>query len=214
MQQDLIRTSRITNSIGGYHFITALVKAFPDGVPDEIQSMALKESCLVGDKVLCYVIFDNQEGSFFQPAMVNGNEVKRFLTKRATQLLEPQSTIVGSIVMSNDETVDGEKVVLAPDVLPEYPGGKDSLNVFLARHMDKEPFVNDRHKVLRSLVSMIIDKNGHPRNFAIINTPCSPEYDRECVRVMRMMSTWKPATVAGKPVPMRMAIPVSLQIGY
>lgn len=211
LQDDLLRVSRISSSFNGYKFLGQLVQAFPDGIPDAIDAMSLRQTCLIDSRILTYVTFSNQDGVYFQPAMLEAENVKQFLTKRATQLLEQKPQLTNLIALPKAETLNGEPVYYDVDVNPKYPGGLDSLGVFVGTHIDYGEMKTERKSIGRVRASFIIDAKGHPSSFRIIGS-ASPTIDREVVKVMRMMPTWTPAQLGGKAVATRVTLPIVVKV--
>jgi TonB family protein len=60
-------------------------------------------------------------------------------------------------------------------------------------------------------VSLQISESGSPQNIEIKNS-LGEAFDREVIRVIENMPEWNPASVNGKPVSSRLAIPLTFQI--
>ena len=60
-------------------------------------------------------------------------------------------------------------------------------------------------------VSFAITKAGMP-DFIKIENSLGEAFDAECIRVIKNMPPWKPATVYGKPVQTRLSIPLTFKI--
>lgn len=60
-------------------------------------------------------------------------------------------------------------------------------------------------------VSFLIDKDGKPAQIKIQNS-LGAAFDKEAMRLIANMPSWKPATLNGKPVPAKMSMPLTFQI--
>lgn len=60
-------------------------------------------------------------------------------------------------------------------------------------------------------VSFLIDKSGKPTRIEILNSLGRP-FDKEAIRLIENMPTWKPATLNGKPVAAKISMPLTFQI--
>lgn len=60
-------------------------------------------------------------------------------------------------------------------------------------------------------VSFVIDKEGKPTRINIQNS-LGPLFDAEAKRLIENMPTWRPATLNGKPVPAKIAVPLTFQV--
>ena len=98
---------------------------------------------------------------------------------------------------SFSDTVSGEPPVMFAEEMPEFPGGRDSLNVFLRRNTQwPHPLYDATGTVL---VAFIVEVDGSITN-PIIKEPLSPELDKEALRLIKLMPKWKPARAQGEPV--------------
>lgn len=73
-----------------------------------------------------------------------------------------------------------------------------------------EPALRDSLEGILSL-SFVINREGNPIQIRIENSP-GPFFDEEAMRVILSMPDWKPATVNGRPVPVRISLPITFQI--
>lgn len=60
-------------------------------------------------------------------------------------------------------------------------------------------------------VSFLIDKDGKPAQIKIQNS-LGAAFDKEAMRLIANMPSWKPATLNGKPVPAKISMPLTFQI--
>jgi protein TonB len=60
-------------------------------------------------------------------------------------------------------------------------------------------------------VSFIINEIGSPEKIQIENS-LGEAFDRETIKMIEQMPRWNPATVNGKPIASRLAIPLTFQI--
>lgn len=206
LQNDILRSSRI-GGYGGYSFLQQLVLAFPDGVPDNIEGMSLHQACLTDEGLLCYVTFQNNEGSFFQPALLNPESVSSFLTKNARRLLNPKGTVIGTTNIALRNEISGTSIYKEVDQQPEYPGGTQAMQTFIGSHLDFKSMNAQAKGTARVAVSLVLDAEGHPCDFTVLE-PSSPTVDRAVVAMLRMMPTWKPAMKGSKAVASRITQPV------
>ena len=90
-------------------------------------------------------------------------------------------------------------IVVISDVMPEFPGGEDSLFAFLFRNI-KYPVEAKKADIQgRVFVTFVVEKDGRitgERILRDIGGGCG----EEVLRVIRTMPKWKPGTQDGKPV--------------
>lgn len=94
--------------------------------------------------------------------------------------------------------------------LPEFPGGMDSLQAFLAKEIQYPQVVRDYGITGTVLVEFVVEKDGQVTN-AKVKVPLFPECDKEAVRGVMSMPKWKPGKNMGKPVRCFYQVPVTFK---
>lgn len=92
--------------------------------------------------------------------------------------------------------------------IPEYPGGTEALYNFIYENL-KFP-AEDKKKGVRGrvIVRFVVEKDGSADKFEIVKHG-TPSMDKESLRVLKLMSKWKPGKKNGEPVAVSMVIPLS-----
>ena len=106
---------------------------------------------------------------------------------------------------SFSDTVSGEPPFMFAEEMPEFPGGEDSLKVFIKRNLQWPNTPSAKTGIV--LVEIIVEKDGtvtHPT----ISISLMPEYDKEALRLVGLMPKWKPARTQGEPVRCYYKMPV------
>lgn len=93
--------------------------------------------------------------------------------------------------------------------MPEFPGGTDSLQLYLKKNIKYHNTNIDISGVV--LIEFIIEKDGSVTNVKPI-VKAVPELDSEAVRVIENMPKWKPGRQQGKPVRVSYQIPIRFSI--
>lgn len=107
---------------------------------------------------------------------------------------------------SFSDTLSGEPPVMFAEEMPEFPGGPDSLNVFLRRNTQwPHPLYDATGTVL---IEFVVEVDGSITN-PTIKVSLSPELDAEALRLVGLMPKWKPARAQGEPVRCYYTIPVT-----
>lgn len=108
-------------------------------------------------------------------------------------------------------TVDPEEpepsVYIAAEPVLGYP---DLYEYFNRELRYPEPALRDSLEGILSL-SFVINRAGKPIQIRIENSP-GPLFDEEAMRLILNMPDWKPATVNGSPVSVRISLPITFQI--
>lgn len=108
------------------------------------------------------------------------------------------------------ETADSE-VFDVVEQMPEYPGGVDALLKFLAENIHYPEAASKAGIQGRVLVEFIIEANGTTSNIHVIQK-VNDYLDAEAVRVVGMMSKWKPGMQGGEAVRVKYALPISFRL--
>jgi murein L,D-transpeptidase YafK len=87
---------------------------------------------------------------------------------------------------------------------PQFPGGGDNFLKYLDK-MGKAlvPSLPDGKKKANVMIEFIVDKDGTPTNFKVLNG-VSEEFDDELITVLEQMPTWQPAILNDNPVAKKM----------
>ncbi len=104
----------------------------------------------------------------------------------------------------------GEPPFRAVEEYPEFPGGPDSLQAFLAREIQYPPVAKNNGITGTVLVEFVVEKDGQVTN-AKVKVPLFPECDKEAVRGVMSMPKWKPGRNMGKPVRCWYQVPVTFK---
>ena len=104
----------------------------------------------------------------------------------------------------------GEPVSRVVEEYPEFPGGADSLQAFLAREIQYPPVAKNNGITGTVLVEFVVEKDGQVTN-AKVKVPLFHECDKEAVRGVMSMPKWKPGKNMGKPVRCFYQVPVTFR---
>ena len=104
----------------------------------------------------------------------------------------------------------GEPVSRVVEEYPEFPGGADSLQAFLAREIQYPPVAKNNGITGTVLVEFVVEEDGQVSN-AKVKVPLFPECDKEAVRGVMSMPKWKPGRNMGKPVRCWYQVPVTFK---
>ena len=97
------------------------------------------------------------------------------------------------------------------DKEPEYPGGHSAMLKFLSANINTASYKAEELTGTRIYVEFIIDKKGTVKD-AKIKRGVNPQLDKEALRAVSTMPAWIPAVKDGKPVEMKMVIPIRIEL--
>ena len=111
---------------------------------------------------------------------------------------------------TNDISLN-EDVYENVEVMPEFPGGMDSLIAFLGSNISYPDDAKKEGIEGKVFVDFIIDKEGSVREVSAKNK-IGYGCDEEAVRVISLMPAWKPGYKDGKAVNVNYTIPISFKL--
>ncbi|GAT64246.1 energy transducer TonB [Paludibacter jiangxiensis] len=95
--------------------------------------------------------------------------------------------------------------------MPEFPGGYDSLQSFIARNLQYPRTAQENGIQGRVVVQFTIDTDGSITNVHVIRS-VDPALDNEAIRVVKTMPKWKPGTNKNKPVAVQYTCPFNFNL--
>ena len=98
-----------------------------------------------------------------------------------------------------------------PDVIAEFPGGNDSLKLFINKNLRYPKGCEEEGINGRVVVSFIVEKDGSLSNFRVMISP-DKRLSEEVLRIVGLMPKWKPALRDKQPIQMRYAIPFTFRL--
>lgn len=113
-------------------------------------------------------------------------------------------------VPDNTPTPD-KPVVKHIEEMPEFPGGSDSLNRFIAAHL-KYPAEAIKNNISgRVTVRFVVRDDGSTSDFTVMRR-LGYGCDEEALRVLKSMPRWKPSKKDGQPVSVTYMLPVQFYL--
>lgn len=93
------------------------------------------------------------------------------------------------------------------DVGPSFPGGKEVLKRYMELNTHYPEEAKSAGIAGRVIIGFMIEPNGNIVNVTVLKS-VHPSLDAEAVRVISAMPQWSPGMVDGKPVRVKMKLPV------
>jgi protein TonB len=122
-----------------------------------------------------------------------------------------QETVVEDIPQMKEEKVEEDKVFVAVEDQPEFPGGQQALYKWISNHIkypQREKEVGIQGRVI---VQFVVEKDGSVTNVKAVKGP-SEGLKKEAIRVVKNMPDWRPGKQRGKPVRVRYTIPIFFRL--
>ncbi|MGZ4034580.1 MAG: energy transducer TonB [Bacteroidia bacterium] len=100
---------------------------------------------------------------------------------------------------------DNDSLYLFVDIMPEFPGGIDSLNKWMNNNLRYPPSGDDASGTV--FASFVIGINGRVSDITIFKG-LVPSFDNEALRLIGSMPDWIPGKCNGTIVPVKYNFPV------
>ncbi|MBK6540992.1 MAG: energy transducer TonB [Flavobacteriales bacterium] len=134
-------------------------------------------------------------------------------TERKSDTPVDFTAVVGDLILDDTTTYHGTHAHSLPDIMPEFPGGQDSLFAFMREHMTY-PAWESEHKIEGKVyVEFVVDKSGMVKEAVIKRSVKeSRNLDAEVLRVINMMPSWSPGMNGEQAVSTKMVLPVVFKL--
>lgn len=146
----------------------------------------------------------------------NGKKRAETLFKDRNAIKEIQWDLTGKVTLRRElvdifHYVDGEKVETKAylEAAPEFEGGMSAVNKFIVENFKYPAALQENQPHGKIIVGLAIDTKGKVTDVNV-DQSLDPLLDAEALRVIKKLPDWKPGILDGKPVTIRISIPISL----
>lgn len=109
------------------------------------------------------------------------------------------------------EEEDPEQIFEVVENMPEYPGGQATLMKFIAQNLQYPTVAKEAGTQGRVIVQFVVEQDGTITNAKAVRN-VEPSLDQEAVRIINAMPKWKPGMQRGKPVRVKLVVPVMFRL--
>lgn len=109
------------------------------------------------------------------------------------------------------QTVPSKEVFSTVEEMPEFPGGNEAMTAYMVKnvHYPEQAIKNKTEG--RVMVGFVVDHTGRVTDVKTERS-LSAETDAEAVRVIKGMPAWKPGKQNGRPVNVKLVLPVAFKL--
>lgn len=133
--------------------------------------------------------------------------------KKKSEALIDFVPVVGDLIIDDTTVHRGTDLHSLPEIMPEFPGGQDSLFSFMQRHMTYPDWESEQKIEGKVYVEFVVDKSGMVRDAVIKRSvKGSRNLDAEVLRVIKMMPSWSPGRNGEQAVSTKMVLPVVFKL--
>ena len=122
----------------------------------------------------------------------------------------PDRGIYVPVQMDRKPEVDADDtaIFIAPEEMPEFPGGEAALLYFLGQNIRYPSIAAEVGIKGKVIVNFVVNKDGSISDAKIMRA-VDPSLDKEALRVVNSMPKWKPGKQSGKPVRVSYVVPIN-----
>lgn len=113
-----------------------------------------------------------------------------------------------SNMVFEEETRDEGEIFMIVEEMPEFPGGSEALQKYLAQSVRYPVIAQENGIQGRVYIQFVINQNGEVTNADILRG-VDPSLDREALRVVEAMPKWKPGKQRNRPVRVSYTVPIN-----
>jgi protein TonB len=109
------------------------------------------------------------------------------------------------------QETEKNKVYEKVDVMPEYPGGHEALIKSIVNEFKYPEKAKKEGIEGKVLIEFVVDKSGNVSETKVIKG-IGHGCDEEALRVVKLLKPFKPGMDKGKPVDVKMVIPIAFKL--
>lgn len=121
------------------------------------------------------------------------------------------STALEIIEYDEEEDVEEEEIFMVVEDKPQFPGGEKKLMQFLRDNIEYPERARDNNIQGTVIVKFVVTETGKVA-MAEVMRGVHPDLDKEALRVVRSMPSWKPGRQAGKAVKVYYMLPITFRL--
>ncbi len=158
-----------------------------------------------------------QQAKYVPPVVVDSvkpEENVQLMTADQAQV-EVKDQEVVEVVQEAKEEVQQEEPEAEPFVvveeMPMYPGGDAALLQYIAEHTQYPEVAKENNIQGKVIVRFCVTSKGGVDKVSVLKG-VDPELDKEAIRVVQTLPTFKPGKQGGKPVPVWYMVPINFTL--
>lgn len=117
----------------------------------------------------------------------------------------------GTVEMPAPEPVNEPRIVDFAEMMPQYEGGMEAMMKFIQKKIRYPRVPRELGIEGTVFVSFVVAGDGSVTDVRIIRS-VHPDYDKEAMRVISMLPRWRGGSHNGRPVSVRMVMPIKFNL--
>jgi len=158
-----------------------------------------------------------QQAKYVPPVVVDSvkpeDEVQLMTADQAQVEVQNEEVVEEVAVVAEEvqeEEADAEPFVVVEE-MPMFPGGETELLKYIAEHTQYPEVAKENNIQGKVIVRFCVTSKGGVDKVSILKG-VDPELDKEAIRVVQTLPTFKPGKQGGKPVPVWYMVPINFTL--
>jgi protein TonB len=136
------------------------------------------------------------------------------MTADQAQVEVKNEDVVEEVQVAKEEVQEEDpeaEVFVVVEEMPMFPGGEPALLAFIAEHTQYPEVAKENNIQGKVIVRFCVTPKGGVDKVSILKG-VDPELDKEAIRVVNTLPTFKPGKQGGKPVPVWFMVPINFTL--
>ena len=158
-----------------------------------------------------------QQQKYVPPQVVDSikpEDVKQLMTADQAQTEVTNKEVVENVQQVTEEVQEAEKEpepFVVVEEMPSYPGGDAALLKYIGEHTQYPEVAKENNIQGRVIIRFCVTAKGGVSQVSVLKG-VDPELDKEAIRVVNTLPTFKPGKQGGKPVPVWYMVPITFTL--
>lgn len=122
-----------------------------------------------------------------------------------------ENTEVEIVEIEDEEEAEEIPIFVVVEEMPEFPGGQLELRKHIANSVEYPEIAREMDIQGRVFVEFVVDERGKVINAKVVRS-VHPALDKEALRVINSLPTWKPGKQRGKPARVKFTLPINFKL--
>lgn len=125
--------------------------------------------------------------------------------------VEDVETAVEIVEIEEEEEEEEAQVFFIVENMPEFPGGDLELRKHISQNVSYPEIAKENGIQGRVFVQFVVNQKGKVEQVKVVRG-VDPALDKEAIRVITNLPSWKPGSQRGKPVRVSFTVPINFQL--
>jgi protein TonB len=158
-----------------------------------------------------------QQARYVPPVVVDSikpEEATQLMSADQAQVEVKNEEVVAEVAVVAEEVqenVDEAEPFVVVEEMPMFPGGESALLAYISEHTQYPEVAKENNIQGKVIVRFCVTSKGGVDKVEILKS-VDPELDKEAIRVVKTLPTFKPGKQGGKPVPVWFMVPINFTL--